>query len=102
MLAKPDAKVVFDESGKAIGVSSEGETAKCKKVVGDPSYFPGKVRTLQSSTLFFFNQRGFFCESIYQNIGRIRLCLLRSVAVALVQKSSVFGDRSRVLSEPRA
>lgn len=43
MLAKPDAKVVFDESGKAIGVSSEGETAKCKKVVGDPSYFPGKV-----------------------------------------------------------
>jgi RAB protein geranylgeranyltransferase component A len=63
MLAKPDAKVVFDESGKAIGVSSEGETAKCKKVVGDPSYFPGKVRTLQRSTLSFSDQRGFFCES---------------------------------------
>jgi Rab GDP dissociation inhibitor len=45
MLSKPDAKVEFDpETGKAIGVSSEGETAKAKFVVGDPSYFPGKTR----------------------------------------------------------
>lgn len=42
MLHKSDAKVVFDEAGRAVGVSSEGETAKCKFVVGDPSYFPGK------------------------------------------------------------
>lgn len=28
----------------AVGVTSEGETAKAKLVVGDPSYFPGKVR----------------------------------------------------------
>ena len=27
MLAKPDAQVVYDEAGKAVGVSSEGETA---------------------------------------------------------------------------
>jgi Rab GDP dissociation inhibitor len=40
MLAKPDATVVYDEAGKAVGVSSEGETAKAKFVVGDPSYFP--------------------------------------------------------------
>ena len=28
------------------GVTSEGETAKCKKVVCDPSYLPNKVNTL--------------------------------------------------------
>ncbi|XP_074310365.1 guanosine nucleotide diphosphate dissociation inhibitor At5g09550-like [Silene latifolia] len=44
MLSKPDCAVVFDDSGKAIGVSSEGETAKCKKVVCDPAYLPDKVR----------------------------------------------------------
>ena len=36
-------QVEFDENGKAIGVTSEGETAKCKKVVCDPSYLPDKV-----------------------------------------------------------
>ncbi|KAK9805668.1 hypothetical protein WJX72_010909 [[Myrmecia] bisecta] len=47
MLNKPDAQVVY-EDGKAVGVSSEGVTAKCKFVVGDPSYFPNKVhRTSQ-------------------------------------------------------
>lgn len=33
----------FDDNGNAIGVTSEGETAKCKKVVCDPSYLPDKV-----------------------------------------------------------
>lgn len=33
----------FDSSGKAIGVTSAGETAKCKKVVCDPSYLSDKV-----------------------------------------------------------
>lgn len=28
------------------GVTSEGETAKCKKVVCDPSYLQNKVNTL--------------------------------------------------------
>ncbi|KAK4792618.1 hypothetical protein SAY86_023053 [Trapa natans] len=46
MLDKPDCKVEFDEDGKAIGVSSEGETAKCKKVVCDPSYLPDKVEKI--------------------------------------------------------
>jgi GDP dissociation inhibitor len=41
MLNKPDVKVVY-EDGKAVGVESEGETAKAKMVIGDPSYFPGK------------------------------------------------------------
>lgn len=36
-------QVEFDADGKAIGVTSEGETAKCKKVVCDPSYLTEKV-----------------------------------------------------------
>ncbi|KAK8467649.1 hypothetical protein PHAVU_007G117500, partial [Phaseolus vulgaris] len=35
--------VEFDENGKANGVTSKGETAKCKKVVCDPSYLSDKV-----------------------------------------------------------
>ncbi|KAL8133922.1 hypothetical protein AgCh_009111 [Apium graveolens] len=44
MLNKPQCKVEFDGDGKATGVTSEGETAKCKKVVCDPSYLPDKVK----------------------------------------------------------
>ncbi|KAJ1296623.1 hypothetical protein BS78_01G316000 [Paspalum vaginatum] len=44
MLNKPECKVEFDENGKAYGVTSEGETAKCKKIVCDPSYLPEKVK----------------------------------------------------------
>lgn len=44
MLNKPVDKLVYDDSGKIVGIESEGETAKCKQVVGDPSYFPEKVR----------------------------------------------------------
>lgn len=36
-------QVEFDIEGKVCGVTSEGETAKCKKVVCDPSYLPNKV-----------------------------------------------------------
>ena len=39
----PSIQVEFDEEGKVCGVTSEGETAKCKKVVCDPSYLPNKV-----------------------------------------------------------
>jgi len=45
MLNKPGCEVVFGEDGKACGVTSEGETARCKFVVGDASYFPGKTKT---------------------------------------------------------
>ncbi|KAJ0644990.1 putative GDP dissociation inhibitor, FAD/NAD(P)-binding domain superfamily [Helianthus annuus] len=44
MLNKPQCKVEFDDSGKVVGVTSDGETAKCKKVVCDPSYVPDKVK----------------------------------------------------------
>jgi len=46
MLNKPECKVEFDEEGKVCGVTSEGETAICKKVVCDPSYLPNKVRKI--------------------------------------------------------
>ena len=45
MLAKPDVEVVYDpDSGVAVGVRSEGETARAKLVVGDPTYFREKAR----------------------------------------------------------
>ena len=45
MLNKPDIQVAYDEeTGRACGATSEGVTAKAKFVVGDPSYFPGKVQ----------------------------------------------------------
>ena len=46
MLNKPVDEIVYDESGHVAGVKSEGETAKCKIVVGDPSYFPEKCKKI--------------------------------------------------------
>ena len=43
MLSKPDVAVAY-ENGVAVGVTSEGQTAKAKLIVGDPSYFPDKVQ----------------------------------------------------------
>eukprot|EP00049_Salpingoeca_infusionum_P017152 m.351915 g.351915 ORF g.351915 m.351915 type:complete len:445 (+) comp16398_c0_seq1:274-1608(+) len=43
MLQKPIDEIVY-EDGKVAGVTSEGETAKCKMVIGDPSYFSDKCR----------------------------------------------------------
>jgi Rab GDP dissociation inhibitor len=43
MLNKPVEEIIY-ENGVAVGVKSEGEVAKSKFVVGDPSYFPDKVK----------------------------------------------------------
>jgi len=43
MLNKPVEQIIYDENGVVTGVKSEGEIAKCKFVVGDPSYFSDKV-----------------------------------------------------------
>jgi len=44
MLNKPIEEIVYGPDGKVVGVKSEGEVAKCKFVIGDPSYFPTKVK----------------------------------------------------------
>jgi len=44
MLNKPIEEIVYDSNGVVVGVKSEGEVAKCKFVIGDPSYFPDKVK----------------------------------------------------------
>ena len=44
MLNKPFEGVTMDGDGKVNGVKSEGETAKCKLVVADPSYFPERCK----------------------------------------------------------
>lgn len=43
MLDKKIDEIVY-ENGKAVGVKSDGEVAKAKKIIGDPSYFPDKVK----------------------------------------------------------
>ena len=66
-------QVEFDEEGKVIGVTSEGETAKCKKIVCDPSYLPNKVillfLTCSNHQLILFNLvlsfSGYF---VYMNV----------------------------------
>uniref|UniRef100_A0A1D1Y509 Guanosine nucleotide diphosphate dissociation inhibitor n=1 Tax=Anthurium amnicola TaxID=1678845 RepID=A0A1D1Y509_9ARAE len=46
MLDKPVDEIVYDGNGKVCGVRSGDEIAKTKQVIGDPSYFPGKVRKI--------------------------------------------------------
>lgn len=43
MLNKPVDEIVL-EKGKVVGVKSEGEIARCKQVICDPSYVPDCVR----------------------------------------------------------
>lgn len=44
MLGKQFDGLAYDtQSGKVIGVKSGNETARCKAVIGDPSYFPEKI-----------------------------------------------------------
>jgi Rab GDP dissociation inhibitor len=44
MLDKPIDEVLYGGDGHVVGVRSQGEIAKCKFVVADPSYFPDKVK----------------------------------------------------------
>jgi len=43
MLNKQVEEIVY-ENGVVVGVKSEGVVAKCSCVIGDPSYFPNKVK----------------------------------------------------------
>jgi len=43
MLEKPVEEIVM-EDGKVVGVKSQGEIAKTKMVIADPSYFPDRVK----------------------------------------------------------
>jgi len=45
MLNKPVEEIIYQD-GVAVGVKSEGEVAKSKIVIGDPSYFPDKVKKI--------------------------------------------------------
>ncbi|XP_061817454.1 rab GDP dissociation inhibitor beta [Nerophis lumbriciformis] len=42
MLNKPIEEIVM-ENGKVVGVKSQGETARCKQLICDPSYFMDRV-----------------------------------------------------------
>ena len=43
MLGQSDAAVVLGEDGVVQGVRAGGQLARCRAVVGDPSYFPQHV-----------------------------------------------------------
>ena len=49
MLDKPIDEIVF-EDGKAVGVRSGEETAKCKQVYCDPTYASDKVKQVRLRT----------------------------------------------------
>jgi len=44
MLNKPILGFTFDENGRVSGVKSDDGVAKCKTVLGDPSYFTDRVK----------------------------------------------------------
>jgi len=48
MLNKPILGFTYDESGRVNGVKSDDGIVKCKTVIGDPSYFPDKVKQVGS------------------------------------------------------
>lgn len=45
MLSKPVDEVLYDDNGKVRGIRSEGEEARAPMVIGDPTYFPDKVKS---------------------------------------------------------
>nr|CAB3465223.1 unnamed protein product [Digitaria exilis] len=73
MLNKPECKVEFDMEGKVCGVTSEGETAKCKKVVCDPSYLPNKASTpyihIVKGLIGHYGAKYVFCCSYTHNVA---------------------------------
>jgi len=43
MLDKPIDEIIYDDSGKVVGVKSGGEMARCKQLYCDPTYVPDRV-----------------------------------------------------------
>ncbi|KAF8765609.1 hypothetical protein HU200_008100 [Digitaria exilis] len=66
-------QVEFDMEGKVCGVTSEGETAKCKKVVCDPSYLPNKASTpyihIVKGLIGHYGAKYVFCCSYTHNVA---------------------------------
>jgi len=46
MLSKPIEEILYDSNGVVTGVKSEGKVARCRRLIGDPTYFLGtnKIR----------------------------------------------------------
>ena len=57
MLDKPIEKIEYDAEGKVCGVTSGGETAKTKRVIADPSYFPDKVKKVGQVGILRFTSK---------------------------------------------
>ena len=57
MLQKPISKIEYDDKGKFVGVTSEGETVKAKNLIGDPSYFVGSDKRGEGEEKVFLEGR---------------------------------------------
>jgi len=44
MLNTPVDEIIYDAQGQAAAIRSGDQYATCKMIVGDPSYFPNKVK----------------------------------------------------------
>ena len=44
MLNTPCDEIVFGEDGKVTGIKSREQFGRCKQVICDPSYAPGRVK----------------------------------------------------------
>lgn len=57
MLARPDAEIVYGDDGRVFGVKAEGEVAKCKMVICDPSYAKDKCEKIGQVCIYIYAWR---------------------------------------------
>eukprot|EP00475_Leptophrys_vorax_P041501 TRINITY_DN78254_c0_g1_i1.p1 TRINITY_DN78254_c0_g1~~TRINITY_DN78254_c0_g1_i1.p1 ORF type:complete len:449 (+),score=138.77 TRINITY_DN78254_c0_g1_i1:65-1411(+) len=48
ILRQPIDEVIYGEDGKVVGVRAGSDTARCKQLIGDPSYFEGSTKIAKS------------------------------------------------------
>lgn len=58
-------EIMYDDSGKVVGVRSGDNVATCKKIVGAPEYFPEKVSSVGKVGLTWTLYRS-FCSFLSQ------------------------------------
>lgn len=85
MLDKPIENIVYDENGQVCGVTSQGETAKTKMVIGDPSYFPDKVKKVGQVVRCIC-----ILDHTIANVGNITSCQIIIPQSTVGRKSDIY------------
>ncbi|GKD91566.1 guanosine nucleotide diphosphate dissociation inhibitor 2 [Tanacetum coccineum] len=92
-----EEQVEFDESGKVIGVTSEGETARCQKLVCDPSYAPDKAIKRIASQILLVTITTFFTRKWYD--AGVKKCLVGENDETVVLQALVTEIQTSSLSD---